>query len=188
MKWFAPVLLMLLSLAAPAQNHDKPAKKTIFIDIDEFESHSVSEGAKLATAIVRVRTISSRFVTTTRSNGDIRPYMEHRCEILDIYKDDPAHALRVGEEIPILQNAGVYETSEARYVIGDDMAFPSGDELVLFLSWNRTFLTHEAWKQLQFRVTGDRIEPLHQSTHEEQFRGLKLEWLANEVRSRSHRQ
>lgn len=181
---FVPVLLMLLALAASAQNHDKPAKKTIFIDIDEFESHSVAEGAKLATAIVRVRTISSRIVTTTGSNGDIRPSTEHRCEILDIYKDDPSHALRIGEEIPILQNAGVYETSEVRYVIGDDVPFHSGDELVLFLSWNRAFLAHEAWKQLQFRVTGDRIEPLHQSPHEERFRGLKLERLANEVRER----
>jgi hypothetical protein len=179
---------MLLALAAPAQIHDKPAKKTIFIDIDEFESHSVSEGAKLATAIVRVRTISSRFVTATSSNGDVRPSTEHRCEILDIYKDDPAHPLRVGEEIPILQNAGVYETPEVRYVIGDDATFQSGDELVLFLSWNRAFLAHEAWKQLQFRVTGHRIEPLHESIHEEEFRELTLQRLVNEVRGRSHRQ
>jgi hypothetical protein len=183
-------LVLTLAIAvAPstvAQVKEHPPKQTRYEELDEAGVSSMSEARDLATVIVHVRTQSSRVVAAESSSGRVDARTEHRSVIVDVYKNNSAHPLRVGDEVPILQFAGTYEGPEYRRVLGDAEPFQIGDDLVLFLRWNAVFGAYEAWSQLQFRVAGQRVVPLNDSVIGENRRGLRLEQLANELRDRGN--
>jgi hypothetical protein len=140
-----------------------------------------------ADAVLRVQVLTSRPRAFDQQN--LRPgapaiRTEHKVKVLNAVASNGGFRMPDSREMTLLQIAGRYETDKVIYEIAGEEPFEAGQELLVFVHWNKYLNGYEVQGPYAvFRVRERRVEPLTEWAVGENRRGMMVDRLEREIRS-----